>query len=196
MNRRLSGSHGFWARAALGRPGEVSHGRAAEGAARRSRPAFTMVELLIGLMLTVMIMGAVGLAVKGAADATKYGNEKTRSLAQTTLALARLCTDLRRAEVIELESPQSVRLTLPDGTQHRYTWSGTDGAALCYTQSEGPPNRVLVPSVATFSLEVVEEYSEVAGAVVPVLVKVTLAARCGEATTRLETSVRPRRNIM
>ena len=149
----------------------------------------------MGLVLTVMILSAAALAIKGAADAAQYGNEKSRSLARTTLALTRLCSDLRRAQEITVESPRAVTLTLPGGEQHHYSWSGTDGAPLNMAIAGGE-SHVLVPEVALFQLQAVNEYSEIAHAVVPVNVKVTLESRCGQTTTALETSVRPRRNIM
>jgi prepilin-type N-terminal cleavage/methylation domain-containing protein len=162
----------------------------------RSRAAFTLVELLIAISLVVMILGAAGLAVKAAADAAAYGNHKGRSLTQATMALSWLTTDLRRASEIQIESSRSVRLWLASGEERHYWWSGTDGAPLMFSSPANPAGNVLVPSVAAFSLSAVNAYSQVAGGVVAVSVQVVLEARDGDTTTRLETCVRPRRNIM
>ena len=159
-------------------------------------PGFTLVELLIGMAMLAMIMVAAALAMRGAADASTYGAHKARSLTQATLALGRLSADLRGAAVVELESSNAVTLTMPTGEQRCYSWSGTEGAPLVFASGTNPDGNTLVPEVLNFSLQATMAYSEIAGATVPVTVGIVLEVRHGQAETRLETAVRPRRNIL
>jgi type II secretory pathway pseudopilin PulG len=157
--------------------------------------AFTVVELLVALALLAMIMTAVALAMQGAAEASAYSADKARSLTQATLALTKICTDLRRGDNIQFATAHRVSLVLPDGERRLYIWSGTPGAPLTFLIGAGASN-VLVPEVLDFTLQPTNGYSEVVKAVVPVSVKVTLSVRHGQATTTLETTVRPRRSIL
>ena len=163
---------------------------------RRGRPGFTLVELLIGMAMLAMIMVAVALAMRGAADASAYGADKSRSLTQATLALARLSSDLRGAATVDLTSSHAVTLTMPTGEQRSYAWSGAEGAPLVFASGANPGGNTLVPEVLDFSLQATMAYSEIAGAIVPVTVEIVLEVRHGQAETRLETAVRPRRNIL
>ncbi|NIA20964.1 MAG: hypothetical protein GWP05_03105 [Anaerolineaceae bacterium] len=156
-----------------------------------------MVELLIGMTLLAMILATIALAMQGATDTVVYGNEKSRSQMMATLALDRLRTDLRRADKVELVSPSKVvGLVMADGELKGYSWGGTDGDPLIYADDDSPDGNTMVADVVEFTLTSIEEYSAVREKVVAVNVHIVLEVRYGQATTRLETTVRPRRNIM
>ncbi len=161
------------------------------------RGGFTLIELLIGMALLAMILGTMALAMRGAADAVSYGNDKSRSQIIATLALDRLKTDLRRADQIQLISPaQVVGLVMPGGELKGYSWNGSVGSPLIYAFDANPGGNILIAEVEEFMLTSVEEYSDIRGQVVAVNVHIVLEVRYGQATTRMETSVRPRRNVM
>jgi len=166
------------------------------GASDPDTVASPLVELLIGVTMLAMIMVAASLAMRGAADASAYGADKSRSLTQATLALARLSADLRRASTVELDSSHAITLSMPTGEQRQYTWSGTEGAPLMFTSAANPGGNTLVAEILDFTMQATMAYSDVAGAVVPVSVQVVLHVRHGVAETSLETTVRPRRNIL
>lgn len=161
------------------------------------RGGFTLIELLIGMALLAMILGTIALAMQGAVDVVSYGNDKSRSQIIATLALDRLRTDLRRADQIQLISPaQVVGLVMPDGELKAYSWNGLVGGPLIYACGASPGGNTLVATVEEFTLTSVEEYSDIRGGIVVVNVHIVLEVRYGQATTRLETTVCPRRNIM
>ena len=174
-----------------------SDGRQQRRKSMSVRRGFSMVELLIGMALLAMILGAIALAMQGAADVISYGNDKSRSQIIATLALDRLRTDLRRADVIQLASPSTVvGLVMPDGKLKGYSWNGSVGAPLMYACDANPSGNTLVATVEEFTLTTVEEYSDIRGGIVAVNVHIVLKVRYGQSTTRLETTVRPRRNVM
>ena len=148
----------------------------------------------MALLATVMV--AVALAMRGAADANAYGRDKSRTLSQTALTLSRLSADIRRASEVTLDSSHAVTLHFPDGTQRGYSWNGTDGWPLVFTSAANPGGNILIPEVVDFTLQARNEYSDIAEAMVPVSVGVVLEVRRGQVTTRLETTVVPRRNVL
>ena len=161
------------------------------------RGGFTIVELLIGMTLLAMILGAIALAMHGAAAMVAYSKDQSRSQIIATLALERLRTDLRRADQIQLISPaQVVGLVMLDGELKGYSWNGSVGGPLIYACGASPGGNTMVAAVEEFTLTSVEEYSDIQGQVVAVNVHIVLEVRYGQATTRLETTVRPRRNVM
>ena len=161
------------------------------------RCGFTIVELLIGMTLLAMILGAIALAMHGAAAMVAYSKDQSRSQIIATLALERLRTDLRRADQIQLVSPaQVVGLVMPDGELKGYSWNGSVGGPLIYACDASPGGNTLVATMEEFTLTTVEEYSDIRGEIVAVNVHIILEVRYGQATTRLETTVRPRRNVM
>ncbi len=163
---------------------------------RNQASGFTLAELLVGLALLVMIMSTVAVAMHGAANLSVYGADKGRSLTKATLALSRMGRDIRRADAISLTTPSELQLTMPDGETIQYVWNGTSGDSLTYRSSQTPDGTLLVADVVDFSLEAVEQHSEIKGDLAVVSLKLELEVRHGNATTRLETTVRPRRSIL
>jgi prepilin-type N-terminal cleavage/methylation domain-containing protein len=160
-------------------------------------PGFTLAEMLIAMTLLAMILGSVAMAMRGATEAVSFGNEQSRSNVITTLVMDRLRTDIRRADVVALNSPSNtISLTMPSGEQKSYTWSGTAGSRLVYRSAAAPTGVTLAENVVQFKLTSVNQYSAIRGATVPVSVGVLLEVRQGKATTRMETTVRPRRNVI
>ncbi|MBN2582171.1 MAG: prepilin-type N-terminal cleavage/methylation domain-containing protein [Planctomycetes bacterium] len=163
----------------------------------RALGGFTLAELLIAMTLLAMILGSVAMAMRGASEAVAFGNDKSRSNMIATLVMDRLRTDIRRADVVTLNSPSNViSLTMPNGEQKSYAWSGSADSTLIYSCAANPSGVTLAENVLAFTLTSVEEYSEIRDATVPINVHVVLEVRHGEATTRLETTVRPRRNVI
>ncbi len=159
--------------------------------------AFTLMEMLIAMTLLAMILGSVAMAMRGASQAVSFGNEQTRANVIATLVLDRLRTDIRRADVVTLNSPShTISLTMPSGEQKSYTWSGTPDTPLVYRCAASPAGVTLAEHVTAFVLTAVNDYSDVRGATVPVSVRVELQVQQGKATTRMQTTVRPRRNIL
>lgn len=152
--------------------------------------------MLIAVSLLAMIMTSVALAMQGAASANRYGADKSRSLTQATIALSRISADLRRANSVQVHSNRILVLSFTDGEQRWYYWSGASGAPVQMYSTVTPQWNVLIPEMNQFQVVPTMAYSEVRQAVVAVSVNVVLDVRCGEADTRIETTVRPRRNIM
>jgi len=173
------------------------HGADVHGHIRGRGRGFTIVELLIGMVLLAMILGSIALAMHGAVAMVSYSKDQSRSQIIARLTLDRLRTDLRRADQIQLTSPaQVVGLVMPDGELKGYSWNGSVGGPLIYACDASPGGNTMVAAVEEFTLTTVEEYSDIRGGVVAVNVHIVLKVRYGQATTRLETTVRPRRNIM
>jgi len=122
--------------------------------------------------------------------------DKSRSLQQASLTLARLSTDIRRAQSIQIIGPGCLDLVMPDTEWRRYQWGNTDGDPLVFRSDANPEGNTLVADVAAFTLIVSEGFSEAQQAVVPLAVQIVLEVRQGTASTRLDTTVKPRRNIM
>lgn len=156
---------------------------------------FTMVEMLIAMSLMVMILTALGLSMQGAGDASRWGNNKSRALASATFTLNRICSDLRQADSLVFDG-LAATITLPDGTQHVYSWSGTPGGNIIYTDSATGMSGTLVENVEFFQVQPIVGYSPVLGADTVTRGRVTLRVINGEASTELATSVRLRRKIM
>ncbi len=161
---------------------------------RRNRSGFTLIEMLIGMSLLVMILTALGISMQGAADASRWGNSKSRSLAATTLTINRICSDLRQADGVTVNSANSVTIVLPDGGQHVYSWSGVVGDSIQYIDERGATG-AMVDNVELFSVEPVQEFSPVTGGQTTTRVRVTVHVRQDNAETRLSTTVRLRRRI-
>ena len=177
-------------RRATNRPNHAS----GERPCRRS--GFTLVELLVGMALLAMIMVAVALAMQGAANANVYAMDKSRSLQQASLTLARLSTDIRRAQSVQIIEPGCIDLVMPDSQWRRYRWTNAGGDPLMFYSDANPEGNTLVSDVTAFTLVVSEGFSEAQQAVVPLAVQIILEVRKGTASTRLETTILPRRNIM
>jgi prepilin-type N-terminal cleavage/methylation domain-containing protein len=160
------------------------------------RPGYTLVELLIGMAMLAMIMVAVALAMQGAANANIYAMDKSRSLQQASLTLNRLSTDIRRAQSIQIVEPGCLDLVMPDNQWRRYQWGNAEGDPLMFSSDLNPDGNMLVADVTTFKLIISEGFSEVQQAVVPLAVQIILEVREGTASTRLDTTVKPRRNIL
>jgi len=171
--------------------------RGSSSGSGRCVAAFTLAEMLIAMTLLAMILGSVAMAMRGASQAVSFGNEQTRSNMIATLVLDRLRTDIRRADVVTLNSPShTISLTMPSGEQKSYTWSGAPDTPLVYRCAASPAGVTLAEHVTAFVLTSVNDYSDVRGATVPVSVRVELQVQQGKATTRMETTVRPRRNVL
>ena len=163
---------------------------------RRAARGFTMVELLIGMIMLVMIMTAAALAMRGAANANQYGMDKSRSLQQASLTLQRISSDIRGAEDIQLTEPGCLDLVMPDGQWRRYRWTPVAGSPLVFRSDLNPLGNTLIGDVVEFNVQTVMSWSDIKQAVVPIYVRVAIEARQGTASTRLETMIRPRRNIL
>lgn len=169
---------------------------------RRVRPGppraagFTLVELTVAMALLVMILGAIALAVQGATDAAEYGHEKSRTLAQATLSLNRMTTDLRRASHVWTAESRILIARQPDGEDRIYAWSGTPGDPLVYVSDDASNGATLVPNVRSFNISLGWSYSPVDEAVVPTSVSVELEVGAQDVSSKLETRVRLRRRIM
>lgn len=162
-----------------------------------SASAFTLVELMIGSVLLVMILVACALAMRGAANANQYGMEKSTSLQQASLTLRRISTDIRQANSIQLTQVGCLDLVLPDGKWRRYRWDpAINGNPLVFWSDDNPLGNTLIPDVTEFTIQTVTGWSEAQGAEVPLGVRITIEARQGSASTRLDSTVRPRRNIL
>lgn len=159
--------------------------------------AFTLVELMIGMVLLVMILVAAALAMQAAASANQYGMDKATSLQHASLTLRRISTDVRRADSIELPEAGCLDLVMADGQWRRYRWTpGANGNPLTFWSDDNPEGNTLIPDVTEFTIQTVDGWSEAKDAVVPMCVRITIEARQGTASTRLDTTILPRRNIL
>jgi prepilin-type N-terminal cleavage/methylation domain-containing protein len=164
---------------------------------RVSARGFTLVELLIGMIMLVMIMVAAALAMQGAANASEYGLDKARSLQQASLTLRRISSDIRRAQSIQLPQAGCLDLVMPDNQWRRYRWNpAAGGNPLTFWSDGNPLGNTLIPDVTEFTIQTVNGWSEAQQAVVPMCVRITIEARQGTASTRLDTMILPRRNIL
>jgi len=162
-----------------------------------SAGAFTLVELMIGMVLLVMILVAAALAMQGAANASEYGADKAVSLQQTSLTLRRISADLRQAETVLMPEAGCLDLVMPDGQWRRYRWvPSADGGPLTFYSDRNPDGNVLIPDVSNFLVQTVWGWSDVKEEMAPLCVRIILEGRHGSATTRLDSAVRPRRNIL
>lgn len=158
---------------------------------------FTLVELIIGMILLVMIMVAVALAMRGAANANEYGVAKARSLQLASLTLRRISSDIRRAQSIQVTEAGCLDLVMPDNEWRRYRWSPSpDGNPLTFWSDTNPLGNTLIQDVTEFTVQTTDGWSEAQQADVPLCVRITIEAREGTASTRLDTMILPRRNIM
>jgi prepilin-type N-terminal cleavage/methylation domain-containing protein len=157
---------------------------------------FTLVELMVSVALMAMLMAAVALATKGAADASSYENDKGRSLVEATLALNRVDTDIRRAADVTANNAHSITVTLPDASVWTYSWDGVAGHALMEVSPGHPQGNVLVAHVNDFTAVVTQVVRADNHAVVAGNVQVTLQTVEGTTNTQLQATTRVRRNIM
>lgn len=120
-----------------------------------SRAAFTLVELIISsALLTVLLLA-------GAATASLVRRAGMSAVGDSSLALSRALTDLRRdiecSTKVSAVSARSITLIVPDRTGDSnpdtitYSWSGTEGAPLLRTVNSGAAATV-VPSMRSFAL--------------------------------------------
>ena len=129
---------------------------------RRPR-GFTLAEVLIAMALMGLIMTAAALAIQAANTSYTYNSEKTELVSKTCGVLDRIARDIRRATDFEilvdeiLVDVQSLRIRLPDGTQHTYTWDGTDRGDITFVKTESDNSEsdpmLLTGEVTSFTLE-------------------------------------------
>jgi prepilin-type N-terminal cleavage/methylation domain-containing protein len=130
---------------------------------RRPR-GFTLAEVLIAMALMGLIMTAAALAIQAAQTSYTYNSEKTELVAKACGVLDRIARDIRRAtdfEILDdeiLVDVQSLRIMLPDGTRHTYTWDGTDRGDITFVKtesdnSESDPERLIKGDVTSFAPE-------------------------------------------
>jgi prepilin-type N-terminal cleavage/methylation domain-containing protein len=130
---------------------------------RRPR-GFTLAEVLIAMALMGLIMTAAALAIQAAQTSYTYNSEKTELVAKACGVLDRIARDIRRATDFEipddeiLVDAQSLRIMLPDGTRHTYTWNGTDRSDIMFVktesdESDSDPERLIKGDVTSFTVE-------------------------------------------
>ena len=128
------------------------------------RPGFTLPEILLAMALMALIMAAAAAAIYAANTSYTYNSEKTELVAKACGVLDRIARDIRRAtdfEILDdeiLVNVQSLRIRLPDGTRHTYTWDGTDRGDITFVKtesdnSESDPERLIKGDVTSFTVE-------------------------------------------
>lgn len=120
-----------------------------------SRRGFTLVELIISsALLTVLLLA-------GAATASLVRRAGMSAVGDSSLALSRALTDLRRdiecSTQVSAVSARDITLIVPDRTGDSnpetitYSWSGIEGAPLLRTVNSGAAASI-VPSMRSFAL--------------------------------------------
>jgi prepilin-type N-terminal cleavage/methylation domain-containing protein len=128
------------------------------------RPGFTLPEILLAMALMALIMAAAAAGIQAANTSYTYNSEKTELVAKACGVLDRIARDIRRAtdfEILDdeiLVNVQSLRIRLPDGTRHTYTWDGTDRGDITFVKtesddSESDPERLIKGDVTSFTPE-------------------------------------------
>ena len=128
------------------------------------RPGFTLPEILLAMALMALIMTAAAAGIHAANTSYTYNSEKTELVAKACGVLDRIARDIRRAtdfEILDdeiLVDAQSLRIMLPDGTRHTYTWDGTDRGDITFVKtesddSESDPERLIKGDVTSFTPE-------------------------------------------
>ncbi|MDK1030757.1 MAG: prepilin-type N-terminal cleavage/methylation domain-containing protein [Planctomycetia bacterium] len=154
---------------------------------------FMLVEVLISLALLAMIMVAAAVAIDAAFQSHAYNTEKTRNITLARAALDRMERDFRRAASVDLDSPYSITVVLPDDTEKTYSWSGTAGDPMMLTQDGS--TGVLVPAVESLQFDIEQEYDEELEDYKTTLVSISLELRSEKHRLVMRASTRPRRNI-
>ena len=128
------------------------------------RPGFTLPEILLAMALMALIMTAAAAGIYAANTSYTYNSEKTELVAKACGVLDRIARDIRRAtdfEILDdeiLVDAQSLRIMLPDGTRHTYTWDGTDRGDITFVKTESDntdsdPECLIKGDVTSFTVE-------------------------------------------
>ncbi len=102
----------------------------------RSRPAFTLVELMVAMAIVSIIMVAIGSTVLIAASAVPNGDSSAEETIEISRVVNGIVDELRAAIHITERSKTAVTFTIADRTGDsipeviRYAWSGTVGDPL------------------------------------------------------------------
>jgi prepilin-type N-terminal cleavage/methylation domain-containing protein len=127
------------------------------------RAGFTLPEILLAMALLALIMAAAAAAIYAANTSYTYNSEKTELVAKACGVLDRIARDIRRAtdfEILDdeiLVDMQSLRILLPDGTRHTYTWDGTTCGDILFVKTESDNTEsdpvLLTGDVTSFTVE-------------------------------------------
>ncbi len=123
----------------------------------RYRPAFTLVELVLGIVITSILLGALSSALLLASHALPGQNKTTDRTAEAGRVLDDIASELQYAVQIVERSGRAITFTVPDRNgdgspeRIRYAWSGTAGDPLTRQYNAGSAYAVL-PAVHQFSL--------------------------------------------
>ena len=134
----------------------------------RSRPAFTLLELMVAMAIVSIIMVAIGSTVLIAASAVPNGDSAAEETIEISRVVNGIADELRTAVHITDRSANAVTFTLADRTGDalpevlRYEWSGTSGDPLTRQFNLGTAITVL-ENVQQFDLtyetrQVAEQY--------------------------------------
>ena len=129
----------------------------------RARRAVTLVELLTALAVVAVLSTAVATMLAGAGNTHQYVNTETDAMSQVENAYRRVLHNVRTASALTtpnnaaLHSPGTLTLQTQNDPSYgnvpatvTYSISGSD---LIETDSRYSGNAILVPNVATFSVQ-------------------------------------------
>jgi type II secretory pathway pseudopilin PulG len=124
---------------------------------RRSRPAYTLIEMIACVSTASVLTAGMGSAVFLSSQAFNARDTPAARRIDAALVQRQILDDLRYASSISERSANAVTFVVPDRTGDgfpdtlRYAWSGA-GTPLTFAINAGA-TRVLIPSVENFSLD-------------------------------------------
>jgi type II secretory pathway pseudopilin PulG len=136
---------------------------------RRLKPGFTLVELIIGILMTALLMSAISIVVATAMKGYELSNDATEQTQLIRNTLERISREIRTASQVTWSSDQLV--IDPGASQITYSVSSNQ---LVYTKSSssvallGPNDGISVTSMAASFLANADEPTKT------LLVKVTI----------------------
>ena len=97
---------------------------------------FTLVEILMSMALMAFIMVAAALAIESAEMSHNYNAEKAELGARGRGVLDRIALDVRQAASVRINEEGELEVTVPGGWIHTYSWDGTPGGNVTYTETD------------------------------------------------------------
>jgi type II secretory pathway pseudopilin PulG len=124
---------------------------------RAGRPAFSLVELVVCMVIATVLLAAIGSTIVLASRAIPSANNPTACTIEASMALDQLVAELEAAVCITEHSQTAIAFTVADRSgdglaeRIRYAWSGTPGDPLT-RQYNGGTAAAFIAKVEQFSL--------------------------------------------